>query len=84
MCCEAFEWSCPSCWNSGSSLSRTKFSDVDLVSSSPEKTNITLETISSTKKNASAISLPRMSPANLSSVLTLCDDSLHLHIGDII
>ena len=52
--------------------------------SSPEKTYIALEAINSTRKKASAISLLRIDSAKISSVLTLCDDSLDLHIGDII
>ena len=76
MCWEALEWSCPSCWNNGSSLSEIteliSFSEV----SSPEKTYIALDTIKSTRKKVSAISLPRMLMPILMPVLTLCDDGL--------
>ena len=60
ICCDALEWSCPSCWKSGSSLSKT--GDFEEVSVSPlsEKTYIALDAINKTRKKANAISLPRM------------------------
>ena len=76
MCCEALEWSCPSCWNKGSSLSKTIDFGPVVNSSSPEKIYNALDIINKTRKKESAISLPRMVNASLLSVLTLCDDDL--------
>jgi len=60
ICCDALEWSWPSCWKRGSSLSNTGDFEDDSVSSVSEKTYMALETINKTRKKASAISLPRM------------------------
>ena len=52
--------------------------------SGPEKTYIALDTINSTRKKVSAISLPRMFIPILMPVLTLCDDGLGLDSGDLL